>query len=114
MNDERPAAVMTSITSIERLVPIPDAGTLSKVIHTSAGVRVVAFAFDAAQELTEHTAAVPVLLHVVTGRLTVQAGETTAELTPGGLVHLPAKLAHSVRAIEPTVLVLTMLQPSTT
>ncbi|MDH3305908.1 MAG: cupin domain-containing protein, partial [Acidimicrobiia bacterium] len=58
----------------------------------------------------EHTAAMPAVLQVITGsaRLTLGADVTTA--TPGTWVHMPAHLPHSVFALEPTVLLLTMIR----
>lgn len=86
----------------------PDS-TVSSTVLKAEGVRVVMFAFDEGQELSEHTAAVPVLLQVLSGRLTVTASGRTVDLLPGGLVHLPTRLVHAVRAVEPTVLQLTLL-----
>lgn len=95
---------------VASLVDIPEDGTLSKVIHRGDGIGLVLFAFDRGQELTEHTAAVPAALQVVTGRLAVRAGDLHHELVPGGFVHLPAHASHSVEALEPTVLLITMVR----
>ena len=90
-------------------VEIPSEGTLSRVVYKDDRIRVGVFAFDTDQELSEHTAAVPAVLQVLRGRfeLTLGADELTA--TPGAWVHMPAKLPHSLRATEPSVMVLTML-----
>lgn len=93
-----------------RVEVVPDA-TVSRTVLTADGVRLVLFAFDAGQELTEHTAAMPVLLQVLDGQLSVTAAGQTVELVPGGIVHLPARLPHAVRALAPTRLLLTMLDP---
>ena len=72
------------------------------------------FAFDAGQELSEHTAAIPILLQVLDGRLRVGAGGEQVELAPGGLVHIGARVPHDVLALEPSRMVLTMLDPRST
>jgi len=100
-----------AIDDLTALVDIPEDGTLSKVVHTGDGVRLVLFAFDRGQELTEHTAAVPASLQVLSGHLSVEVGELRHELVPGGFVHLPARAPHAVVAVEPTVLLITMIQP---
>ena len=64
---------------------------------------------DAGQVLTEHTAAVPALLQVLDGHLRITADGRTVDLRPGGLVHLAARLPHTVEAVEPSRLQLTML-----
>ena len=84
---------------------------MSRTVMTAGGVRLVLFAFDAGQELSEHTAAMPVLLQVLDGSLTVSAGGRSVDLRPGGVVHLPARLPHAVIALEPSRLLLTMLDP---
>ena len=104
------ASTLTFVDDVTALVAVQAESTVSRVVLREAGARVVLFAFDAGQELTEHTAAVPVLLQVLSGRLTVSAGGRTVDLRPGGLVHLTAHLPHAVVAHEPTVLQLILLQ----
>lgn len=98
--------VITDVADVE----IPTDGILSATVFRDGPVRVVRFAFDAGQELTEHTAAVPAILQVATGRLRVGAGGEEHLLVPGSWMHLPAHLPHSVLAEEPSVLLLTMIR----
>jgi len=83
---------------------------LSRVLHSDDRLRVVIFAFDTGQELTEHTAAVPAVIQVVSGRLEAMLGDETVEVIPRSWVHMPAHLPHSLRAVEPTIMLLTMLR----
>ncbi len=71
--------------------------------------RVVLFGFDKGQELTEHTAAMPVFLFVVEGHLRVTADGQDVDLVPGGLLHMQARLPHAVVALEPSKLALIMV-----
>lgn len=91
------------------LITVNDDATVSRTVLKSPGARLVLFAFDTEQELTEHTAAVPVLLQVLDGALSVTADGQTVDLIPGGLIHLPQRMPHSVVALEPTRMLLTML-----
>jgi quercetin dioxygenase-like cupin family protein len=102
---------MTSVDDATGLVAVQPESTVSRTVLRAEGVRVVLFAFDAAQELTEHTAAMPVLLQVPSGHLRVTADGRTVDLRPGGLVHLGTRLPHAILALEPSLLVLTMLDP---
>lgn len=102
---------MTYVPDIASLVEVGTESTVSRTVLKADGVRLVLFAFDVGQELSEHTAAVPVLLRVLDGRLTVSAAGRTVELASGGIVHLPARLPHAVIALEPTRMLLTMLDP---
>ncbi len=93
-------------------VEIPQDGTLSRVLYKDDQIRLVAFGFDAGQELTDHTAAVAAIVEVVSGQLRVGLGDEFVELAPGSWVHMPANLKHSVFAIEPSVMLLTLLKRS--
>jgi quercetin dioxygenase-like cupin family protein len=102
---------MTDLPAVGPLVEVATDATVSRTVLTAEGARLVLFAFDTGQELTEHTAAVPVLLQVLDGALLVTASGREVTLRPGGVVHLPTRLPHAVRALEPTRLLLTMLDP---
>jgi quercetin dioxygenase-like cupin family protein len=99
----------TLIPDLASRAEVPEAGTLSRVLHTDERVRLVLFAFDAGQELTEHTASVPALLQVVSGRFRVGAGGDTFEMGPEAWLRLDAGEPHSLLALEPSRLLLTML-----
>lgn len=91
-------------------VEIPVQGTLSRVIYKDDAIRVVLFAFDKDQELTEHTASMPAIVQMVSGRITLGLGDQLTEISPGSWVRMPANLRHSVHALEPSVMVLTLLR----
>ncbi|KUO20062.1 cupin domain-containing protein [Streptomyces dysideae] len=99
----------TVITDLATVLPLPEDGTLSRVLYRDDRLRVVGFAFSTGQELTEHTSALPVVIQVVRGHLELVLGEEKTEATPGSWVHLPARLPHTVRATEPTLMLLTMI-----
>lgn len=102
-------SAFTALADVTELVQVQPGATVSRTVLRAAGVRVVMFAFDVGQELTEHTAAMPVLLQVLEGRLGITADGRTEELLPGGLMHLDTRVPHAVFAHEPSLLVLTML-----
>lgn len=101
----------THIPDLGALIDVNEDATVSRTVLKAEGVRIVLFSFDAGQELTEHTAAMPVLLHLIDGAVTVTAGGETMDLAPGGVIHLPARQPHSVLATAPSRMVLTMLDP---
>jgi quercetin dioxygenase-like cupin family protein len=105
---------MSDLAEVGPLVEIATDSTVSRTVLTAEGARLVLFAFDAGQELTEHTAAVPVLLQVLDGALLVTASGREVTLRPGGVVHLPSRLPHAVHALEPSRMLLTMLDPRLT
>jgi quercetin dioxygenase-like cupin family protein len=104
------SALSTVFTDLAAEVEIPAEGTLSRVLYKDDSIRVVIFAFDTDQELTEHTASVDAVIQVVKGRLRLRLGDQTVETNPGSWVHMPAHLPHSVWALEPSVMLLSMLR----
>ena len=106
-----PVGEMAYLAEVGSLVEVAPDSTVSRTVLKAEGVRLVLFSFGAGQELSEHTAAMPVLLQVFDGRLSVTAAGRRVELAAGGLVHLPARLPHSVLALAPSRLLLTMLDP---
>jgi quercetin dioxygenase-like cupin family protein len=49
---------------------------------------------------------------VLDGRITVSADGRSVDLAPGGVIHLTARLPHALVALEPSRLLLTMLDPT--
>jgi quercetin dioxygenase-like cupin family protein len=88
---------------------IPQGSILSRQILTESRVKASLFRFDAGQELTEHTAASPAILHFLEGEadLTLGADHQTAQ--PGSWVYMPARLPHSLVAKTPVVMLLLLL-----
>ncbi len=91
-------------------VEIPEDGTLSRTLYRDDLIRVVVFAFDSGQELTDHTAAVPALVQVVSGRIRLDMAGEAVELEAGSWVRMEANLTHAVLALEPSVMLLTLLR----
>lgn len=89
--------------------PIPKGGILSRTLHSAQGHKVVLFAFDAGQELSEHTAARPALLQILSGHGHLKLGEEELEVQPGSWAYMPAGLVHALRAESPLVMLLTLL-----
>ena len=105
------AATMTDLADLADLVEIQPESTVSRTVLKADGARVVLFAFDAGQVLTEHTAAMPVLLTLLEGSLRITADGRTVDLVPGGMIHLDTRLPHAVDAVEPSKMALIMLDP---
>lgn len=99
------------ITPLAALATPSTAGITSRTLLKTGGGKCVLFAFDAGQELTEHTNPNHALIQVLTGslRMTLDGREET--LRAGALLHMPPQLPHAVRADEPTTFLLTLLTP---
>lgn len=101
----------TFFEQLETMMPdiTPDS-TISRTIHDDAGVKVVIFGFDAGQELSEHTASMPAILHFIQGEVKLTLGGNQHPAGPGTWVHMPAHLAHSVHAVTPTIMLLYLIK----
>ena len=71
-------------------------------------LRVRAIALDTGGRLPEHVAGVPVLIHVVAGRVRFEIGGETVELRAGALVRAGGATPHTVTALEPSRMLLTL------
>ena len=99
----------TFLPDLAAEVDVPKDGTLSRVLYKDNRIRLVVFAFDTGQELTEHTASIPAVVQVISGKIEMGLAGDTIEFGPGAWVRMDARLPHSLLALEPTVLILTML-----
>ena len=100
---------MQMLDGVADMVSIQPEATVSRTAMRTEGGNVVLFAFDSGQELSEHTAAMPAFIRVLRGRLLVNGGDDEREVAPGDLVYLPTRLPHAVKALEPSVMMLTMI-----
>lgn len=99
----------TFIPDLAAQMEVPADGTLSRTIHRDDLAKVVLFAFDAGQELSDHKAGRPAMIQVVKGRLTLTLDGDVHEAGEGSFVYMPPGLPHAVRAETPALMVLTLL-----
>lgn len=106
---EVPAPIMTDLQDVASMVQINEGATVSRTVMHAEGVRLVLFSFDTGEILSEHTAAMPVILHTLEGSIEIEADGRTVVLRPGDVIHFGTRLPHAVRALEPSKLALYML-----
>ena len=98
------------LTDLTREVDTPTDGTLSRTIHQDERLKVVLFAFSAGQELSEHTASTPAIMHFLSGEADVTLGDEKAAASAGTWIHMAAQLPHSIRTKTPVVMLLSLLK----
>jgi quercetin dioxygenase-like cupin family protein len=89
---------------------IPKDGILSRTIYSDNQVKAVLFGFDQGQELSEHTASTPAIIHIIRGEAKVTLGKDDLEVQAGSWIHMDPKLSHSVIAKTALVMVLLILK----
>jgi quercetin dioxygenase-like cupin family protein len=101
------------VEGLHAALPISVDATTSRTVVNNDAVRVVAFAMDQGQELTDHSAPRPVVVQVVEGALAFTVAGERHELSVGDVVYLAPSARHSVLALTPCRFVLTMSMVST-
>jgi len=100
----------TLLVDLAKEVQPPDKGILSRTLHNDDRVKAVIFGFGQGEELSEHTASMPAILHFLQGEATVTLGDDKHEAKAGTWVHMPTGLRHSIQAKTPVVMLLLLLK----
>jgi quercetin dioxygenase-like cupin family protein len=100
----------THFVDLAKEVEPPADGILTRTLFNDDHVKAVIFGFGQGEELSEHTASMPAILHFIQGKATLTLGDNTVEAQPGTWVHMPANLKHSVKTKTPVVMLLLLLK----
>ncbi|MFQ5692058.1 MAG: cupin domain-containing protein [Nitrospinota bacterium] len=101
----------THVADLCRQLPDPPADSIvSHTLFNDDSLKGVLFAFAAGQELSEHTASMAAVLHILKGEARLTLGEDSVEAGPGSWTHMPPQLPHSVVAKTPLVMLLLLLK----
>ena len=93
-----------------RLVQYAEGSIVSRVIGKSPAGTLTLFAFDAGQDLSEHTAPFDAYVYVLEGTVELVIGGKPVRASAGQMVRMPAHVPHAVRAVERFKMLLTMLR----
>lgn len=107
LRSELPPAQPTVLQQELAYVP---GSIVSRTIAKTKGGSITLFAFDAGQELSEHTAPFDAFVQVVDGAVELTIGGQRVTARAGETVRMPAGIPHAVRALEPFKMVLTMVR----
>jgi quercetin dioxygenase-like cupin family protein len=97
-------------TFLERELAYQPGAIVSRTIAKAKGGSVTLFAFDAGQELSEHTAPFDAFVQVLDGAVELTIGGEKVVARTGETVRMPAGIPHAVRALEPFKMILTMVR----
>ncbi len=100
----------TYIADLATAQNIPNKGTLSRTLYGDEHIKALLFTFDAGQELSEHTASMPAILHILQGEARLTLGSDSLEAQAGAWAHMPPHLPHSIYAKTPVVMLLLMIK----
>ena len=86
---------------------------VSRTVHDDETVKAILFGFAAGQSLSEHTASMGAIIHILEGEATLTLGDDVKAAGAGTWVHMAPRLAHSVDAKTPLKMLLLLLKSQT-
>ena len=103
-------APKAEILNMANLVDYQEGSVVSRQITKAEAGNVTLFAFDAGQELSEHTAPFDALVHVVDGEAEIIISGKSFHLKSGDAIVMPADEPHAVKARGQFKMLLTMIR----
>lgn len=104
------AAPKAQKLSLVELVAYQEGSVVSRQITKAEAGNVTLFAFDAGQELSEHTAPYDALVHVLEGEAEIRISGELHLLGAGEAIIMPANQPHALRAPQKFKMLLTMIR----
>jgi len=93
---------------LTQLPEIPPDSIVSRTFYSDDRLKAILFGFAAGQELSEHTAARPAILHFLQGQARLTLGDHQTSAAPGTWIHMQPHLPHSIYAETAVVMLLYM------
>ena len=84
--------------NLVELVEFADGGIVTKTLIDTDHVKLLLFAMDAGQSLSEHTAPFTATVQMIDGAMTFRVNGADHEMTPGDWLVMPRNAAHAVKA----------------
>jgi quercetin dioxygenase-like cupin family protein len=103
-------APKSEILELTQMAAYQDGSIVSRQITKAEAGNVTLFAFDAGQELSEHTAPFDALVQVLDGGAEVFIAGQPFQLITGQAIILPADQPHAIRASQKFMMLLTMIR----
>lgn len=103
-------APKAEILPLSEMVSYQTGSVVSRQITKADTGNVTLFAFDAGQELSEHTAPFDALAHVLEGDAEIVISGKSFQLRAGDAIVMPANEPHAVKAMGQFKMLLTMIR----
>ena len=108
--DQAAAPGLEGVVFASALVTCQPGTVVSRTLVKKPAGTVTAFAFDAGEGLSEHTAPFDALALNLEGEADISIADTSYRLNAGQLLRLPAGQPHAVKAITPFKMLLVMIK----
>lgn len=100
----------TGVSRVVDLVAYQEGAVVSRSLMKGETGNVTLFAFDAGQELSEHTAPYDAMVQVVEGEASITIAGRVHRLRGGDMIVMPAHHPHAVTAVSRFKMLLTMIR----
>jgi len=111
MADERTSSTdLDTASSLAELVQYQPGAVVSRTVVKRKAGTVTAFAFDAGEGLSEHTAAFDALVILIEGSAEVSVAGVAQRVTAGQVLRLPASVPHALKALSRFKMLLVMIR----
>ena len=108
--DRNAATDLAGVVAQVALVEYQPGAVVSRTLVKKTAGTVTAFAFDAGEGLSEHTAPFDALVLMVEGESEISIAGPPHRLGAGHLLRLPAGQPHAVKAVTPFKMILIMIR----
>ncbi len=103
-------APKSQILKLRELVSYQDGSVVSRQITKADAGNVTLFAFDAGQELSEHSAPFDALVQILDGEAEIRISGQAFQLSAGDAIVMPGDAPHALKALKPFKMLLTMIR----
>lgn len=103
-------APKAKVLELADLAQYQEGSVVSRQITQAEAGNVTLFAFDAGQELSEHTAPFDALVHILDGEAEVRISGQPFQVHAGQAILLPANEPHALKATARFKMLLTMIR----
>ncbi|NPV07609.1 MAG: cupin domain-containing protein [Anaerolineae bacterium] len=98
------------VSDLSGLVAYQEGAIVSRIVLRAPAGSVTLFAFDAGQELSEHTTPFDALVHVIEGEAEIIISGRSHSVREGQVIIMPADEPHAVKAPRRFKMMLTMIR----
>lgn len=103
-------ATSSAHTDLLAALPVTAEATTSRVVVNNPLIRLVVFAFDSGEVLTDHASPRAVVVHLLTGAVRLTMAGAEHAMVPGDVLYLAPNEVHSLIADAPSHLSLVMVE----
>ena len=104
------SAPRSQVLKLADLVSYQEGSVVSRQITKAEAGNVTLFAFDAGQELSEHSAPFDALVHILDGEAEIRISGQPYGLSAGEAIVMPGNEPHALKAAKRFKMLLTMIR----